>query len=308
MVNNSTIKRCILDCNDLDFQFRYDFLYGYNLLVALCFICVISFLTVISNIAIIRTLTRNNIQFKTPAFFLIKITCVIDTINGIRFSPSYFIPIVFCYQGRNSCTYYRIFVFFGHYINVISISLVTLISIDRYLAILHPYVYSEMIAIGNKVYKFTVIVVSTVSLIFIVISFVIQDHTFLVAVELFYILLLLILNVVLYVKIQRSITQIDKNYRKRIGSKFKVALPTTNQRKGALSSFLFVASLYIHYIPYTMAGVAFQIESIDKDTLYALVIWAYIILETKAFINPMLYIVMLKSIRKKLYEKILQRV
>lgn len=190
----------------------------------------------------------------------------------------------------------RVCVFTGHFFDTISLVLVTLISIDRYIATIHPYFY----AASNKVLKTTI----TLLLIFtlMVLSFIMMTkwHDVLVSIETICILVILVFIVFMHIRINNTAKGIDESYRKRIGSRFQTTLPFSAQRKRAFSRFLFVASLYVNYIPYTITGLAFQLKNVDENILYVFPLWSYVIIDTKSLVNSALYIISLKRIRTQL--------
>ena len=301
-VENITIARIYINCSGQIFQFRLDDNYGINILVNIVLYSITSLIIAVLNFLMVRIINRNKRLKKS--YFLIQINSIFDFLLSILSVPVWLSILVKAYINVDvDCIYYIGTIFLIHFFSLISFFIVTLISLDKVFGTLMPFFYKRYITDDETFYHKVITGLGFFTVVVIILSFVLKAHPILNKFELFMALLLLLINIVIFVVIYCQVKNLTQQYQKRVGSTYGNLSTLKNQRKGAVSSFLFVCSLYVCYLPYGTNSVLFKRGLYTLDVSYSLALWTYYFVLLKSLCNPILYILSLKMIRVELFRK-----
>ena len=301
MENTTNITRLYVSCSGYSFHFRQDSWHGINLLVIIILYLLTTILIAATNIVIIRTI-KGNRRLNTSSCLLILTNCICDFGLSTLSSPTWSTVVILGYMNVTvNCHLFIISIFMLPFFAIMSFFIVTLISVDKYLGVLKPFFYQQHIDKWKKVYLQIIGCFSIFTITLIVITVILELTQVLVFGEIVLIISCLMLNITIYVVIYKEIKLLKTNYQKRVGSKYESTTSLKEQKKGALTSFLFVCSQYLCYSPHVINSVITAEELYSLDITYAVSLWSYQFVLFKSLFNPILSIISLKKLQAEVF-------
>ncbi|XP_008292888.1 trace amine-associated receptor 13c-like [Stegastes partitus] len=111
-------------------------------------LCCIALLTVIFNLLVVISISHFR-QLHTPTNFLILSLAVSDLLVGVAVMPTAIVALQSCwFLGKTTCAYFYLLSFI---LTSASVGSMVLISVDRYVAICNPLLYSSMITTSRVI-------------------------------------------------------------------------------------------------------------------------------------------------------------
>lgn len=301
MENSANITRLYVSCSGYSFHFRHDGWHGTNLLVIIVLYLLTTIFIAPTNLVIIKTI-KGNTRLNTPSFLLILTNCICDFGLSAISSPIWSIVVILGYMNvAVNCHVFITSIFMLHFFAVMSFFIVTLISVDKYLGILKPFLYHQHIDKWKKVYLRIIACFSTFTIVLIIVTLYLKVKVVLIFGSIMLIISCLTLNITMYVIIYREIKLLKTNYQKRVGSKYESTTSLKEQKRGALASLLFVCSQYLCYSPHVMNYIITTAKLYSIDITYAVSLWSYQFILFKSLFNPILSIISLKKLQVEVF-------
>ena len=296
-LSNDERKIIYFSCTDLHNQLRVDGIYYYNFQVYFHLLWIMDFMIVFINGLCLIVMAKTKV-LSNPSDILLKCMVTCDLLTGTLPLPSWLISLLLAYHFDANCTLYRFTVFSGYFTSWLTYLMITLITLDRYMSICKPYHYVKWS--GNQhMYKIVLVFVLTSSLILVSNMFLYGNFTFQAFVLSFVILLILIVNIILYVKIGQTIKSIDHYYTNLVGKQFATRKVTRPEKKGQFINLMMLLTLAISYCLYFLSQVPHFLGALEDDLGYALGIWGYAFVFVRALVNPILYCISHVKFRKR---------
>ena len=301
MENTTNVIRLYVNCSGYLFRFRRDGWHGTNLLLIIILYLLTTILIAAANLVIIRTI-KGNKRLNTPSCLLILTNCICDFGLSALSSPIWSTGVILGYINvAVDCHLFITSIFMLNFFAIMSFFIVTLISVDKYLGILKPYFYQQHVDKWKKVYLQIIGCFSIFTIALIVVTLILKVKAVLIFGVIVLIISCLTLNITIYVIIYKEIKLLKTNYRKRVGSKHESATSLREQKRGALTSFLFVCSQYVCYSPHVMNSTITATKLYSLDITYAVSLWSYQFILFKSLFNPILSIISLKKLQAEVF-------
>ena len=302
-LNNNERKIIYFNCTNLHNQLRVDGIYYYNFAVYIYLVWIMALMIVFINGLCLIAMVKKKVLSK-PSDILLKCMVICDFLMGIFPIPLWPISLLLTYHFYSNCALYRFTVFSGYFIAWLNYLIITFITLDRYMSICKPYCYVKWS--GNQyLYKVVLVFVFMSSLIAVSSMFLFGNFTLIATVLCFVILLILIGNIVLYVKISQNIKSIDNYYKNLVGKQFASSKVTSFEKKGQFKNLMMLLTLAFSYCPYFLSQVVHFFGALEDDLGYALGIWGYAFIYIRSIANPFLYCISHAKFRKRCFELLL---
>ena len=299
--NVNNISRLYVSCSGYSFHFRHDRWHETNLLVIIILYLLTTIFIATTNLIIIRTIKGNN-RLSAPSHLLILTNCICDFGLSTLSSPIWSTVVILGYMNVVvDCLLFITSIFILHFFAIMSFFIVTLISVDKYIGILKPFFYQQHIDKWKKVYLRIIGCFSIFTIALIVVTLILEVTAILIFGEIVLIISCLMLNITIYVIIYKEIKLLKTNYQKRVGSKYESTTSLREQKRGALTSFLFVCSQYVCYSPYVMNSIITATKLYSLDITYAVSLWSYQFVLFKSLFNPILSMISLKTLQAEVF-------
>ena len=185
--------------------------------------------------------------------------------------------------------------FCSHFVGWLSFLTIFLITQDRYVSIWKPYVYVKW-SVSKHVYISILVFVFTASLLSVSSLFLVENFTLQATVASFFVLIILIVNVILYAKIK----VIENCYRNLVGEVFATSNVTNHEKKSQVIISAIVITILLSYAPYLFLQVLHCFRLPGNDLNCALGLLGYIFISVKSESNTLLYII--TYFRKELFK------
>ena len=258
-------KIVYINCSHLHYQLRVDGSYYHNFEVYNGLAWVIAFMIASINILCLVIITKQN-SFRKPSDILLNCMVFCDLLNGIFSVPSWLISLLLAYHNYPNCTLYRFTVFCGYFVGRLSFLTIFLITLDRYVSISKPYVHVKW-SVSKHIYNSILVFVFTVNLIGVSSLFLVESFNLQATVASSFILIILIVNVILYVKIGLKIKAIENCYRNLVGQIFATS-NVTNHKKSQVIMSVMVIKILLSYAPYFLLQLLHFFRLLDNDLSY----------------------------------------
>ena len=302
-LSNDERKIIYFNCTDLHNQLRVDGVYYYNFQVYSHLLWIMAFMIVFINGLCLITMTKTKV-LSNPSNIVLKCMVTCDLLIGTLPVPLWLISLQLAYHLDTNCTLYRFTVFSGYIFAWVTYLIITVITLDRYMSIYKPYHYVKWSG-KQHIYKIALVVVFMSSLITVGTMFLHGSFTLKAFVLSFVILLILIVNIILYVKIGQTIKCIDHYYTNLVGKQFATSQVTRPEKKGQFINLMMLLTLAISYCLYFLSQVPHFLGALEDDLGYALGIWGYVFVFARAFVNPILYCISHVKFRKRFVQLLL---
>ena len=296
-LSNDERKIIYFNCTDLQNQLRVDGIYYYNFQVYLHLLWIMILMIVFINGLCLIAMTKTNV-LSNPSNIVLKCMVLCDLLTGTLALPSWVISLLLAYHFDVNCTLYRFTVFSGYFTSWLTYLMITLITLDRYMSICKPYHYVKW-SRYQHMYKIVLASVFMGSLNLVSSMFLYGSFTLQAFVLSFVILLILMVNIILYVKIGQTIRCIDHYYTNLVGKQFATRKVTRPEKKGQFINLIMLLTLVISYCLYFLPQMPHFLGALDYDLGYALGIWGYAFVFVRAFVNPILYCISHVKFRKR---------
>lgn len=297
-VKNDGVRMIYINCSRLQYPLGVDGVYFYNFEVYIYLAWVLAFMIVFINMLCLVTMIKARALGK-PSDILLKCMVFCDLLMGIFSVPFWIISLLLAYYSYPNCLLYRFTVFSGYFVGSLSFLTITLITLDRYVSIWKPYFYVKLTAKEN-VYKIEITFISFFALLGVGSLFLSENYSLQAAVLCLVFLIIFIADLLLYVKINQKIKEIDNYYKYLVGKKFATSNVTNYEKKGQVINLAMMLALVFSYCPYFVLQLLHILAVLEDDLDYALGIWGYIFISIKSLVNPILYCISRKEFRKKL--------
>ncbi len=268
--------------------------------------CVLNaFLTVLvitGNGIFFATLIKTS-SLHTPSNVLLGVMCVSDIAVGVFVVPAVFVRCVFMLKGMEYSKMSSILLFTCSICNGLSLIFVVLVSIDRYIAICHPFTYQRVITCKKNAYAATLASVIWSAVAFA--SFISESiyWSFIIA----FTFLSITVVCITYANIFRVIL---KKKRAVVTIQQVVIRSDTNQqreaKKQAKKSYtvcIMLALFVICYLPFIITALRYHISLLSwpacdtSEATFLALLWTQYLLTANSFINPMIYCFRLAEMR-----------
>ena len=299
-LNNGERKIIYINCTNLQNQLRVDGIYYYNFKVYIYLMWIMAFMVVFINGLCIIALVRRKVLSK-PSDILLKCMVISDLLIGVFPMPLWTLSLLLTYHFYPNCALYRFTVFSGYFFAWLNYLIITFITLDRYMSICKPYCYVKWS--GNQyIYKVIIVFVIMSSLIAASSKFLFENFSLITTVQCFVILIILVGNIMLYIKISQSIKNIDSYYKNLVGKKFATSKVTSFEKKGQFKNLMMLLTLAFSYCPYLLSQVLYFFGALEDDLGHALIIWGYVFVFIRSLVNPILYCISHAKFRKRCFE------
>ncbi|XP_065664895.1 uncharacterized protein LOC136086586 [Hydra vulgaris] len=206
------------------------FIYVATLLIILLIIP-----TVFLNLVVFAVIVKTK-KLYTSSNVLLASTAVCDFLSALISMPLWIVTLMLGLQKNHYCVVYLSAVFTSHVLQYLSFLLVTIISLDRYLALFKPFFYKHQVS-GNPLhYVPSIVVLSVVVLILNVASLLTPEKQLIKNIILLSLPPFMFMSIYSHFKILykvKNITRTNTNRKQRISDCFS----TTSSKNGNKSNF-----------------------------------------------------------------------
>lgn len=143
----------ISKCDNLQYMFRFDGFYEYSFLLVLILNMIASLIITFLNSIVIFVIHKNQQEFNSPSISLYVYTAYADLFLGSVGMPMWITYLILSYYRKRECILYKMLTFTTHFCAILSFFLVLLLSLDRYIAIFKPFLYTEKIKSNHSIYR-----------------------------------------------------------------------------------------------------------------------------------------------------------
>lgn len=296
----------ISKCDNLQYMFRFDGFYEYSFLLVLILNMIASLIITFLNSIVIFVIHKNQQEFNSPSISLYVYTAYADLFLGSVGMPMWITYLILSYYRKRECILYKMLTFTTHFCAILSFFLVLLLSLDRYIAIFKPFLYTDKIKSNHSIYRMITILISVLILLLVIATILLENHLILNMFEAFSAPIFLFIDVYIYVRIYRKVKRIKVSYKERVGKRYS-GNDTKYERKLVKSTLLIVLSLYLCYAPHVIKIILEFMNILQGYKIYTIGLWTFLLIASKSLWNPLLYCCSLKPIRKKVLESIYSR-
>ncbi|XP_057314780.1 melanocyte-stimulating hormone receptor-like [Hydractinia symbiolongicarpus] len=257
-----------------------------NLLVAAASAISLILPITVLNILIITAIVRVR-RLNTPANFLLANTAVCDLLVGCVSIPLYTTVLLLAYHKTHNCVLFTIEIITVNIFGMMSFLTVTIITVDRYMAIFKPFAYHEKILVNKRIYKYIMTVLWIFIVGFVNLASLLPYYDLIFYVQTPVAIFALLACTYIYIRIYRTVKNIRTKTRR-----------STRERRYTVVTFGMLVSLIIFYMPYLIVSAFWVLYPYNtNDMLYATSPWLFTIIAAKSLVNPLLYCFTLKSVR-----------
>ena len=259
---------------------------------------ILSCLVVFINTCIVTVIWRTR-TLQTPSNILLLNNAIVDTILGISVLFSWTPFLILAMTHGKPCLFYEITYITMHGSGQVSLSNLTLIALDRYVAIHKPFFYTERIQHNLHMY------IKAITVLWIITLFMVGGGYFTPK----YILLAVYgalnmgtayaLSSYVYINIYLTVRKINRKISTHQNDAYR------NRKKEIRLAKITVAMLFMLSLAFIPAGYVTILWIYDNELvtteIYTLMIWSSTIFLLKCLIHALLFSCGLSSIRKRIF-------
>ena len=303
MIDKSSFQIC---CDFATSEYSLKKYYQINLIISMVADGVIAIAILILNVLVLYTITKHP-SLHTPSNYLILLTAAFDVLIGVCSMPVRIAYLCFILHEYMTCFLFATKIVVNHTLGLMSFIMVTIITVDRCVAIFYPYYYHRAILPKKRRYfsisAVVFIIVTGINCCFVTIG----KLQLLIYFEAVLMIICLVGSVLAYGKIKYlTITIMQRSRSQSISSvdSIRSELKSKREKKGNLQAFIIIFSLVLCYFPYVIISIIPVIyPQYESDVLEVFKVWSFTIACAKSMINPLIYCFSISSIRKRILKK-----
>lgn len=304
----SNLKEHTMNCSLSSHVFVLEGTYHYNMVAAAVINILISIPIVSMNLLIIIVIYKTRL-LHTPSNILLQVTAIFDLLVGLVSMPLYSAHLLMLnFSYRHDCDLVQASWVLLHSTTNMSFIMVSIVSIDRYIAIYYPFYYEEKITVNSQRYIYISALLWVCLLVFVIICVLKGESVAVQTQELVIYIVSVLGGVVIHTKIyltvrkiNMSISSIEMGYQTSTRKFEKQKLYNANrERKVALMTSFMLLSLVVFHLPYGVVGALWMVTPPNSNmSLSIMITWSFTFLSVKSLTNPLLYSYTMTNIRTK---------
>lgn len=258
-----------------------------NLLIALP--------TTLANSSLVIALLTSSDRTK-PCQLLILNLAITDFLAGFANMPIQFVVFRFVSQSRDPCDFANVTTPFGYILGIASFATVSLIAVERYISIFHPFFHLSSLNSRNT--GISILLLWLISVTVVLPSIAISDDTVLNAFTTSFVAVGTSLNIYTYVRIllrARKVRRQIQNEAVRFGLQHRSARDKSLLRVGGL----IVISMSICYSPIASYSLL-KLFGVSVSSMDYTLCWAWTLAMANSLINPIITCSFSPPIRRKI--------
>lgn len=260
--------------------------------------------TTILNFLIINVIRRKP-SLQTASNLLLSGLATSDFFIGLIIEPSKAISTIHVLNCASVCSLYAVVFIMGYYLATVSFLILTMVSIDRYIALTHPFNYQRLTS-SNAVIRHVMLFVWIVPLIFIIVSIILRQMR---AISLVF-TILAPLSIAISITAQVISVRAVQNVRKRDSalsiSNSTMEIVSKRRKSKVCEKATKVAGLVLIatigcYAPHAVLTTIRTLQK-DKFAFQGIYDWTKTLVLFNSTMNPIIYCLNLKGIRTKIMQ------
>lgn len=275
-----------------------------NIRTSLALDCIIAPLTVMANVSFIITIFLKK-SLQNPSNVLLGTLSLTDFLLGITAQPIWISHLALCLSKVNSEFLFEMGNFFLEYFVRTSFHHVILVTIDRYVAVCHPFVYTKKASCKKSITASTIVFAINIAIGIIVLKFP-MSKTIVFAANVVLYLLSAVLSLKIWLVI-RKLRQGMKIQRNPNGDETR----RWNQDKDkAVLTFIVMAAFYICYLPLVIHMALLQLgilETVMPEKVFIGKLWTEFLVLCNSLVNPIVFYVRIKTFRDAILQTVCHR-
>ncbi len=289
-------------CIDLNIVYFISGWYRYSLIGIIAFdIALIPFAT-ICNILTVAAVMKNR-SLQSVSNILLSSLAVSDALTGMITQTVLVPSLTLVLECKSMCWLFLLSFEVGYYLAIVSFLTVTVVTLDRYVAIIHPYRYQQYTATRTNIHR---IIATTwlAPLIIVAISFA-TSRMWLQQVFLA-ILAPLTLGVSIFAQVRtvKTVKQIQKrenslSLNRALHSPSKEPRRQTVNRKATKVATIILVTMIVCYLPQSVLTSIRMLNKSNRFGFQGLYDWTKMLVLVTSSLNPIIYCLLLKSIRQQ---------
>ena len=259
---------------------------------------ILSCLVVFINTCIVTVIWRTR-TLQTPSNILLLNNAIADTILGISVLFSWTPFLILAMTHGKPCLFYEICYITMHGSGQVSLSNLTLIALDRYVAIHKPFFYTERIQHNLQMYVKAMTFLWIITLFMVGGSYFTPKYLLLIGYSALNICIAYALSSYVYINIYFTVRKINRTISAQQIDAFR------NRNKEIRLAKITIVMLFMLSLSFVPTGYVtilwlYDNELVTRD-MYTLLIWSVTVFLLKCLIHALLFSCALSSIRKRIF-------
>eukprot|EP00794_Sanderia_malayensis_P009326 gene9326-10310_t len=309
--------RLLFKCHNLDMNYPLYDSYDKSFLGVSLFDFILAPLTMFMNVVVLFTIYKHKSLHNKPANCIIFSLALSDMLTGLFTQPIKGIVMLNIFKCEPNCAFNIAALQLSYSLGIVSYLTLSLITLERYIAIIHPYKYQQLTTSNKLVIRLIIgiwlLATLTTGLSFLTPQMLLQ-RLFAIGIS----VVSFALCVTAHVKIVRTVNGIQRNIRRQQttargtslsaidgGTRF-VANRTNVMSKATAVALSVLIVMSLCYLP-SAVFTALRFFGMDNDFVRVFQDWTNSFVLMNSTINPLIYCFQMKDMRRKAYEIIKPR-
>lgn len=257
--------------------------------------------TIVLNLLVLNAFLRKKKLRKSSNIILLSLSLT-DVLSGIFIQPLFAISVFntldyYPTEIRYPCWLVKGSGIGGYILACISLATISFISLERYIAIFHPYLYSRKVS--SKVIVRTCIALWVIPTIVVLTIFLTEGHDLFFWINGIFIGFIYVWNISIYIRISRQVYRVRREL-VRLHSRFSTEKTLASQSKVTQVAGSIIVALLLCYLPQIVASLL-RIILRHRYLLEYVEYWTVTLALISPCLNPLFYCYYNSEIRKEVF-------
>ncbi|XP_057291939.1 adenosine receptor A2b-like [Hydractinia symbiolongicarpus] len=297
-MSNKTISTYEIVCDNLEFMFSINGGYAVNIYINIILQFIINFSSCVLNTLVSIVIIRQK-KLRTPSNILLLNNTISDALVGFMHLVFWLPCLIMALYQTHSCVFFVAMITLGYHCGAISLVNVDVIAVDRYIAIYKPYYYSENITGNLKVYVKFIIFQWVITAVLIGLSHLTPNFLIVLICAIITIPFTISWCSFVYTKVFLTVKEL--NSRDRATTRHLNQEDTQKMKEIRLAKITaaMILTLCACLTPFCLTSVLWLVAKVKFSPLvYALTLWALLLVSLKSLLNPVLFCLTLTDIKE----------
>eukprot|EP00795_Rhopilema_esculentum_P016256 gene16256-7638_t len=267
--------------------------YKANCIACATFSIVFSVPTVLLNVALIIAILKSS-ERKEPYQMLVQNLAFTDLLTGVIAMPNNSAVFIYVASSKTPCSFAVVTFAIQYFLGVVSLVIVTIIALERYVFVFKPYMHSSLLT--SRAMAVISILVWLIAIAFLFVSRVIKNIKLLLAMRVCIGCVLSALIILCYTKILLRARKVRRQIEAE-AERFGHQRLTDKDRSLLLIGGFIIISFFVCYAPF-FSKYFFIIFEVEGHVLKYSICWEWLLVMLNSLVNPVISCIFHSPIRR----------